>query len=341
VVALQAPDADQIILVGSSLAEVDPTYRRMLAVLAGATLTVFATLAAVAWWVLRQGVRPLAAMTATAEAIAGGALHERVSDADQRTEAGRLGAALNTMLERIQSAFAEREESQRRLRRFVADASHELRTPLTSIRGYAELYRAGGLADRDELDGAMRRVEQEGQRMSALVEDLLLLARLDQGRPLAHEPVDLAAIAADAVADLRALEPDRPVELETEPAEVIGDDARLRQAVGNLVANVRVHTPPTTPVLVRVTSDPTAGVIEVADQGPGMAPEVAARVFERFYRADPARARSSGGLGLGLAIVAGITEAHGGAAELDTAPGQGARFRLRLPRNGAAPTAAR
>jgi two-component system OmpR family sensor kinase len=334
VVALRSDEADEIILVGSSLAEVDPTYRRMLAVLVIATLAVFSMLAAVAWWVLRQGVRPLAAMTATAEAIAGGALHERVGDTDERTEAGRLGAALNTMLE--ETAFAEREQSEGRLRRFVADASHELRTPLTSIRGYAELYRAGGLADPDDLDGAMRRVEQEGRRMSALVEDLLLLAKLDQGRPLEHDPVDLAAIAADAVADLRALEPNRPVELETQPVEVIGDEARLRQAVANLVANVRIHTPPATPVWVRVSRDGAVAVIEVADQGPGMAPEVAGRVFERFYRADPARARSSGGLGLGLSIVAGVAEAHGGAAELDTAPGRGARFRLRLPRGGAA-----
>lgn len=340
-VALHSVQSGDIILVGSSLAAIDPTYRRMRTVLVIATLAVFATLAAVAWWVLRQGVRPLRAMTATAEAIAGDALHERVTDTDERTEAGRLGAALNTMLARVQTAFAEREESQERLRRFVADASHELRTPLTSIRGYAELYRVGGLKDPDELEGAMRRVEQEGRRMGALVEDLLLLAQLDQGRPLEQRPVDLVAVAVDAVADLRAVEPDRPVELETQPVEVIGDDARLRQAVANLLANVRAHTPRTTPVRVRVTGDATAGVIEIADQGPGMDPEVAARVFERFYRADPARARSNGGSGLGLSIVSGVAEAHGGAAELDTAPGQGARFRLRLPCSGAAPSAAR
>ncbi len=172
----------------------------MLTVLAIATCAVIATLVAVAWWVLRQGVRPLAAMTVTAEAIAGGALHER-------TEAGRLGGALNTMLERIQAVFVERRESERRLRRFVADASHELRTPLTSIQGYAELYRAGGLTEPDELPDVMRRIEQEGARMGALVEDLLLLARLDQGRPLERQPVDLAALAADAVADLCAVQP--------------------------------------------------------------------------------------------------------------------------------------
>lgn len=330
-VALQPDGSAEIVLVGASLSQVEPTYRRMLAVLAIATAAVVATLGLVGWWVLRQGVRPLAAMTATAEAIAGDALQERVVDVDARTEAGRLGIALNTMLERIQRAFTERAASEAQLRRFVADASHELRTPLTSIRGYAELHRAGGLRD-DELDAAMRRIEQEGERMGALVDDLLLLAKLDQGRPLELRPIDLGAIAADAAADLRAVEPDRPVEVDAEQVDVIGDDARLRQAVGNLLANVRVHTPPDTPVHVRVHRDGQAAVLEVADEGPGMTPEVAARVFERFYRADPARARSRGGSGLGLSIVAGIARAHGGEVGVDTEPGRGSRFHLRLPR---------
>lgn len=321
-----------IVVVGASLVDVGPTFRRMIVVLAAATLAVAVMLAVVAWWVLRQGVRPLVEMTGTAQAIAGGAMGARVADTDERTEAGRLGAALNTMLGRIESAFAQRAASEKRLRQFVADASHELRTPLTSIRGYAELHRAGALSDADELAGAMRRIEQEADRMGGLVDDLLLLAKLDQQRPLRSEPVDLAAVAADAVADLRAVEPERPVELDARPVTVIGDEAQLRQAIGNLLANTRTHTPPDTPVKVRVDADDGQATVEVADRGPGMPPEVASRVFERFYRADRARSRARGGSGLGLAIVAGVAEAHGGNVEVDTQEGRGARFTIRLPR---------
>jgi two-component system OmpR family sensor kinase len=334
-VALRPAGSHEIVLVGSSLADIGPTYRRMLGVLAVATVAVLATLAVVASWVLRQGVAPLRDMTVTAEAIAGGALHERVSETDERTEAGRLGAALNAMLVRIERAFAERTAAGERLRRFVADASHELRTPLTSIRGYAELYRRGGLAERGGLDGAMRRIEQEAVRMGALVEDLLLLAKLDERRPLSRRPVDLAVVARDAVADLQALEPGRLVTFDGEPLELAGDEARLRQAVANLLGNARIHTPAGAPVHVRVSASGGWATVEVRDEGPGMAPEVAARAFERFYRADPARVRARGGspegAGLGLSIVGGIAEAHGGSVEVDTAPGQGARFRLLLP----------
>ncbi|HUG84006.1 MAG TPA: HAMP domain-containing sensor histidine kinase [Euzebya sp.] len=329
----------QIILLGASLEDVAPTQRRMLALLASATMAVMATLTAVAWWVLRQGVAPLTAMTGTAEAIADGALHERVSDTDQRTEAGRLGAALNTMLARIEHAFAQRASSEDRLRRFVADASHELRTPLTSIRGYAELYRTGALEDDGDLDDAMRRIEEEAARMGGLVEDLLLLAKLDQGRPLEARPVDLARLATDAAADLRAVDPDRPVTLEVRPVIVEGDDARLRQAVGNLLANVRAHTPPATPVRISVGIQDRTAVLTVDDRGPGMPEDVAVRVFERFYRADASRVRptlegSAGtghGSGLGLAIVDGIIQAHGGRATVDSRPGEGTSFRLVLP----------
>lgn len=333
-VALRAETKD-IVVVGASLASVGPTYDRMILVLVVATLAVFAMLVGVAWWVLRQGVRPLTAMTATAEAIAGDALHARVLDADERTEAGRLAIALNTMLERLQGAFAERAASEQRLRRFVADASHELRTPLTSIRGYAELYRTGALAKPDDLDSAMRRVEQEGQRMGALVEDLLLLAKLDQGRPLELSQVDLSELVRDAVADLKAVQPQRAVDVQTEAVVVEADDARLRQAIGNLLTNVRDHTLATTPVRVSVRADGTEAIIEVADDGPGMPPDVAARVFERFYRADHARARTSGGAGLGLSIVAGIAEAHGGRVEVVSMEGSGACFRIRLPAGAA------
>ena len=334
----------EVVVIGASLDGVDTTSRRMVAVLVIATVTVFLTLAAVAWWVLRQGVRPLVAMTSTAEAIAGGALHERVENVDERTEAGRLGAALNTMLSRIEMAFSERAKSEERLRRFVADASHELRTPLTSIRGYAELYRTGALDDERKLAEAMRRVEQEARRMGALVEDLLLLASLDQGRPLEALPVDLDVLVSDAVADLRAVDPQRPVALDAAPVIVTGDDARLRQAVSNLVANVRAHTPPATPVAITALAADGHAVVEVADEGPGMPPEVAARVFERFYRADPSRARPAAssasdvpvqGSGLGLAIVAGIVRAHGGRASVDSVVGSGTIVRLVLPLAGA------
>lgn len=340
-VALQPQGAGgEIVLIGASLQGAAATYQQMLWVLVIGTATVYATLGVVAWWVLRQGVRPLAAMTATAEAIADGELDARVADTDERTEAGRLGAALNTMLARIETAFAERAASEARLRQFVADASHELRTPLTSIRGYTELYRTGALATREQLDEAMHRVEHEAARMGTLVDDLLLLAKLDQGRPLERQPVDLVQLAQDAVADFRAVDPDRTVELDVAPVTVRAEEARLHQAVANLLANVRAHTPPGTPVTVTVGADAGEAILEVADQGPGMPPDVADRVFERFYRGDASRARPGGerapgspghGSGLGLAIVAGVAEAHDGHVSVATAEGQGTRFRLVLP----------
>ncbi len=216
-------------------------------------------------------MHPIDEMAATANAIAEGDLSRRVEVGPDNTEVGRLGLALNGMLHQIEGAFAQRQDSENRLRQFVADASHELRTPLTSIRGYAELYRAGVIPAGPELDDAMRRIEGEAGRMGELVEDLLLLARLDQGRPLATEPVDLAALARDAVADARAVEPDRPIAIETPagPVVVSGDERHLRQVVGNLLANVRSHTPPASPVDVRVRSGAGRALLEVADQGPG------------------------------------------------------------------------
>ena len=316
-------------VVGANLADTTATLRRMTSVLVIATLAVLATLVAAGVWVLRQGVRPLDAMTATAGAIAAGDLSERVADTDPRTEAGRLGAALNTMLGRIEAAFAARAAAEQRLRRFVADASHELRTPLTSIRGYAELYRSGALPAKPDLDDAMRRVESEAVRMGVLVDDMLLLARLDQGRPLETEPVRLDVVAADAAADARAVDPARPVTVDAEEVTVTGDDARLRQVVGNLVGNAIRHTPPGTPVRVVVRADGGVARVEVADEGPGMDAETASRVFERFYRADPARA--TGGSGLGLSIVAAVVEAHGGSVRVETSPGNGATFVVELP----------
>ena len=323
---------DGTLIFGARLSDMDATFNRMLAVEGVATVLVLAALGAMALWVLRLGVRPLAHMAETAGAIAAGDLSQRVEHADERTEAGQLGTALNAMMEQIEEAFDERSATEERLRQFVADASHELRTPLTSIRGYAELWRAGGLRDTGEVGEAMRRMEQEARRMGLLVDDLLLLARLDQGRPLETVPLAFDRLVDDAVRDARAVEPDRPIELTVEPATVMGDDHRLRQVVGNLLANARVHTPPGTPVHVYLRSLGDRVRLEVADEGPGLGPEEAARIFERFYRADKARTRARGGSGLGLSIVAAVAEAHGGRVSVDTAPGAGARFVVDLPR---------
>jgi two-component system OmpR family sensor kinase len=230
-------------------------------------------------------------------------------------------------------AFRQRTSNEEKLRQFVADASHELRTPLTSIRGYAELWRAGGLRDPHELGEGMRRMEQEARRMGLLVDDMLLLARLDQGRPLEASPLPLDRLVDDAVRDARAVEPDRPIDLVAERVTVTGDDHRLRQVISNLLANARLHTPPGTPVHVSVRAAGDRVRLEVADEGPGLDADVAARMFERFYRGDPARTRARGGTGLGLSIVAAVAEAHGGRVSVDTAPGAGARFVVDLPRS--------
>jgi two-component system, OmpR family, sensor kinase len=326
------PSANGMIVVGLPLTNVDATIRRLIAVEVFATVFILGALGLVTWWVIRLGVRPIKQMTATAGAIAGGDLSARVPEVEPGTEAGDLGVALNQMLGRIEHAFDERTRSENRLRQFVADASHELRTPITTIRGYAELYRAGGLGDPSELEEAMRRTEQESVRMGTLVDDLLLLARLDQGRPLDRGPVDLTVIADDAVRDARAVDPQRPISATSNgPVTVIGDDARMRQVVANLLTNALVHTPPGTPIEVRVDRDGGRAVLEVSDEGPGMAPDVAARAFERFFRADPSRSRHAGGTGLGLAIVQATVAAHGGAVAIDTAPGKGTRVRVEIP----------
>jgi two-component system OmpR family sensor kinase len=284
------------------------------------------------WWLVRLGLRPLDRMAETAGAIAGGDLSKRVEPADDRTEVGQLGTALNTMLGRIETSFEEQRASEARLRRFVADASHELRTPLTSIRGYAELFRRGAADRPEDLERAMRRIEDEGARMGLIVDDLLLLARLDQGRPLERRPVDLTALAGDAADDLRAADPDREVTLDAQrDVAVEGDEPRLRQVVANLLDNARTHTPAGTPVTIRLAVEGQDAVLDVADRGPGMSDDEAARVFERFYRGDPSRSRESGGTGLGLSIAAAIVRAHGGTIGVSAAPGEGTTFRIRLP----------
>jgi two-component system OmpR family sensor kinase len=329
---LVAHDGPDIAIVALPLTDVDNAVSRLVLVEGVATAAALTVLAIVAWWVLHLGVRPIKRMTAVASAIASGDLSPRVPEADPRTEAGELGAALNQMLGRIEDAFDERARSEARLRQFIADASHELRTPVTTIRGYAELYRSGGLDAPGELAEAMRRAEQEAVRMSVLVNDLLQLARLDQGRPLERAPVDLATLASDAVRDASAVDPERRIACDA-PGHtmVLGDEDRLRQVLANLVANALVHTPEGTPVDVRVHASGSRAVVEVVDHGPGMAPEIASRVFERFYRADPSRSRHRGGSGLGLAIVEATVNAHRGTVLLRSTPGRGTTVRVELP----------
>jgi two-component system OmpR family sensor kinase len=251
--------------------------------------------------IIRISLRPLVKMGSVAQDIAAGDLTRRVEPATGKTEIGRLGLALNGMLSQIESAFAERTASNSRLRRFIADASHELRTPLTSIRGYSEMLRRGAADSPADAEVARRRIEQESIRMTGLVDDMLVLARLDQGRPLEHEPVDLQAIASDAVTDARVVAPERNIHLNSNgPVIVNGDDTRLRQVLGNLVRNALVHTPPRTPVDVNLSTTDSVARLSVADHGPGLAAEDRDRIFEPFYRADPSRSRDSGGAGLGL-----------------------------------------
>jgi two-component system, OmpR family, sensor kinase len=325
------PGSTVRVVVAIPLSDVQGTLNRLVLLELLVGVIVLGVIGAVALVVVRAGMRPLERIEETAGAIAAGDLTQRVEDADPRTEVGRLGSSLNVMLHQIERAFTERAESQDRLRRFVADASHELRTPLTSVRGYAELFRRGASERPDDLAVVMRRIEAEAERMGVLVEDLLLLAQLDQSRPLEAEPVDLTAVVSELVADHRMLRPEWPIDLDAVPVTLVGDEQRLRQAVRNLLSNACAHTPAGTHVSVRVQARDDSAIVEVADDGPGLAPEEAERVFERFFRSDPSRTRARGGTGLGLSIVSAIAEAHAGRAELDSTPGHGSTFRLVLP----------
>ena len=288
--------------------------------------------AVLALLIVQISLRPLRRMGAAAGVIAAGDLTRRVEPATQKTEIGRLGLALNAMLSQIEAAFAQRTASEQRLRRFIADASHELRTPLTSIRGYSEMLRRGAAESPTDSDLARRRIEEESVRMSTLVDDMLLIARLDQGRPLDTRPVDLQAIARDAVDDARAVAPHREITLgPSGPVFVSGDDTRLRQVMGNLVRNALVHTPPRTPIEVAVTTEDSIARVSIADHGPGLPPADAERIFEPFYRADPSRSRDSGGVGLGLSIVSAVVTAHGGKVQVKETSGGGATFEVELP----------
>ena len=322
---------EAMLLVASSLRDVNSTLNRLLAIELVVTALVLAAIAGLGLWLVRLGLRPLDAIGQTASAIAAGDLSRRVERAEERTEVGRLGLALNSMLARIESSFRAQEASERKLRRFVADASHELRTPLSAVRAYAELYDRGAAERPDDLERSMQGISRESKRMSVLVEDLLLLARLDDGRPLERERVELDEVVGEAVETAQAVDPDRAIELHAEPATVLGDRVRLRQIVDNLLANVRAHTPPGTPASVSVTRRNGSAEISVTDAGPGLDEEHLEHLFERFYRADPSRARASGGVGLGLAIVAAVAEAHGGTASASSRPGEGTTIAIALP----------
>jgi two-component system OmpR family sensor kinase len=319
-------------LLAAPLASVDSTLHRLLLIELLVTGIVLAALAAIGLWVVRLGLKPLAAIGATAAKIADGDLSQRIEREDDRTEVGRLGKALNAMLAQIEAGYRAREASERKLRRFVADASHELRTPLAAVRAYAELFGRGAADRPEDLERSMAGIGRESERMSLLVDDLLLLARLDEGRPLEQHPVQLDDVVREAVDAAHALDPERPMATDLEPAVVTGDRDRLRQIVDNLLANVRSHTPPHTPVSVRVDCEDGLAVVEVADEGPGLEPEQLEHVFERFYRTDASRTRASGGVGLGLSIVAAVVDAHGGSVAAESEPGHGVRFRIELPR---------
>ena len=330
------------LIVAISLDTVDDTLNRLIRIDVGTGAVVLALLASLGYALVRSSLRRLREVETIAGAIAEGDLTRRVRPGGERTEVGRLAIALNSMLAQIEALFAAREASEasaraseEKMRRFVADASHELRTPLTSIRGFAELYRQGAVPDNPvAVERIMRKIEAEAVRMGLLVDDLMLLARLDQQRPLESRPVDLLRLAIDAVDGGRIVAAAHPISLRVSadvPLTVIGDGARLRQVLDNLLSNATTHTPPGTEVEVRLSIDAGYAVVAVADTGPGLNPDQAERVFERFYRTDPARGRAHGGSGLGLSIVAALVAGHGGKVDVESEPGHGATFRVRIP----------
>ena len=335
-------DGRQLIL-GLPLTATDATLSHLVQVellVTGAAL-LLAVLAG--WWLVRIGLRPLAEVERAAEDVAGGELGRRVPGETATTEVGRLARVLNTMLGRIEDAFSARDrteadlrESEAKMRRFLADASHELRTPLTAVSAYAELFEAGAGDRPEDLARVFTGIRRETERMGDLVADLLLLARLDEARPLNLEPTELVLTAAHAIETAEAVEPGWPVRLvAAQPVEVAGDGARLRQVLDNLLGNVRAHTPPGTETVLTVSETDGLAVIEIADNGPGLPAERTDRVFDRFYRGDSSRSRESGGSGLGLAIVRAIVLKHGGSVAAANGATGGAVFTIRLPLSAA------
>jgi two-component system, OmpR family, sensor kinase len=348
VVSVRAPNG-RLVTVAYDLSDIQQTVRSLVWLQLGIGAAVLLVLGLAGSWVVHRSLRPLTEVEQTAAAIAAGELDRRVPERDPRTEVGRLSQALNGMLAQIQRALASSEASaekartsEERMRRFITDASHELRTPLTTMRGFAELYRQGAARD---MEMVMSRIESESRRMGLLVDDLLLLARLDAQRPIELNRVDLLALASDAVHDAQAVRPTRNIAMDVFDGpgtpEVLGDEARLRQVLGNLVVNALQHTPETADITVRVGTEGDDAILEVVDNGPGMSQQDALRIFERFYRTDSSRARISGGAGLGLSIVDSLVHAHGGIVTVTTAPGQGCRFYVSLPRIADVPAHAR
>ncbi len=327
-----APSGAYVVVIAFPTTEVTDSLDRLLLIEGLAGIALLALLASGSWFIVRHGLRPLEKMATSARSITAGSLDlsQRVAPADARTEVGQLGLALNTMLGELEDAFAERDATERKLRQFLADASHELRTPLTSIQGFAELFRLGAAEDPEHLAVVLRRIEQESARMKTLVDDLLLLARLDQTRPVERAAVDLAVLAADACTDARAVAPDRTVTLEApRPVVVSGDTGHLRQAIGNLMANAIKHTAAGTPIQVWARHEGDVGIVTVRDHGTGLDDAALAHVFDRFWQADAARVGA--GSGLGLSIVDGIAREHGGSVTAANAPGGGAVFTVRIP----------
>ncbi|MCU1373167.1 MAG: sensor histidine kinase [Actinomycetia bacterium] len=323
-------------VVAVPLTEVSEALRRLIAIEGTSAAVLLALLGTGSWFILRRGLRPLEHMATSARSITAGDLSQRVEPSENRTEVGQLGLALNTMLGEIEEAFQEREATEHRLRQFLADASHELRTPLTSIQGFAELFRLGGDQEHVDLPTILRRIEEESARMKTLVEDLLLLARLDQVRAAERSPVDLAVLAADACSDAVASAPDRSVSLVApDPVVVSGDRDHLRQAIANLVSNAVRHTPAGTPLEVSATLEGGSAVVRVRDHGAGLGADALEHAFDRFWQAD--HARTGTGAGLGLSIVAAIVHEHGGRVTAANADDGGAVFTIELPLDDAQP----
>jgi two-component system OmpR family sensor kinase len=319
------------VIVANSLEEVDKTLNRLRFLFLTLGVIALLAIALASRWIIALGLKPLEQVEDTAEAIAAGDLSARLPAAKPDTEVGRLTTALNTMLTRIEESFEVRVESENKLRRFVADASHELRTPLTAIRGFAELHRQGAVVGEDKTKELITRIEKESIRMSSLVEDLLLLARLDQARELTADPVDLNTLITEVVASARAAGPDHPIEVKLGESEifVLGDSLRIHQVIANLLANARTHTPTGTKIVITAEQGINETTVSVSDNGPGLSQADQEKIFERFYRADPARVRNSiEGSGLGLSIVDAVMSAHGGYVSVKSKLGEGSTFTL-------------
>jgi two-component system OmpR family sensor kinase len=336
VLARVLPSSIGSVVVAQSLQDIDQTVRRLQILFIFIGLIALLLIALASRKVIDIGLKPLEAVEATAESIASGNLSARLPEAKPDTEVGRLVSSLNQMLTRIEESFAARTESENRLRRFVADASHELRTPLTAIRGFAELHRQGAVHGEDQTKELISRIEKESVRMGSLVEDLLLLARLDQSREMVSLPIELVSTVDEAVASACAAGPDHPIEVirPDEEIYVLGDSNRIHQVIANLLANARTHTPIGTAITVTISHSDDGATVSVSDKGPGLSEEDQERIFERFFRADPSRARSNEeGSGLGLAIVDAVMRAHGGRVSVTSKLGEGATFTLFFPIN--------